>query len=202
MGRVEMLPLMSSDEVKSFKTTLKTAAVPEMRRRIGAAASASGVRVLSLEERPDGRSSTKVEWSVAGHPSQIREFGEELYPGQSWLSMGGGDLVDVAVEAAMDLVGEPLLKAVSERWHRRRDPPFPEDVVPGPGEARTTVTWKWERLLPDGDAVGPVAVCAYGAGQDEPTTVNEWPQWVKRSEAQAFAKEHSFVFEPHDLPDE
>ncbi len=73
--------------------------------------------------------------------------------------------------------------------------------MPGPGEARTTVSWKWEQRLPDGDAVGPVAICTYAAGQEEPQTVDEWPRWIKRSEARAFADEHGFVFEPHDLPD-
>jgi hypothetical protein len=56
-------------------------------------------------------------------------------------------------------------------------------------------------MLPDGDAVGPVRVDTYVAGQEEPSESDDWPQWVKRSEALAFAQEHGFVFAPQDLPD-
>lgn len=135
-------------------------------------------------------------------PRQIRAFHDELFPdGGSGLSTSGG-LDGLALGLVMDLVLEPAFKAARERWRRRRDPPLSTDVAPGPGEARTTVSWTWERMLPDGDAVGPVVICGYLYGQDEPVTVEEWPQWIKRSQAPAFAKEHGFVFVPQDLPDE
>ena len=64
------------------------------------------------------------------------------------------------------------------------------------------MSWKWERMLPDGDAVGPVVICRYLDRQEEPETVDEWARWVKRSEARAFAEEHGFIFEAHDAPDD
>lgn len=44
-------------------------------------------------------------------------------------------------------------------------------------------------------------VDTYLAGQEEPSKSEDWPQWVKRSEALAFAQEHGFVSLARDLPD-
>ena len=133
-----MLRGMSVEKTKTFKVTPKHAGVPEWRMRIGAAADLSGVRVVSLEETPSGRSSTKVEVTVAGHPSQIRSFQDELFPVTPGGASGGGDLSQIAFDAAIEFVVDPVWKAAREKWYRRREAPLPGEVVPGPGEARTT----------------------------------------------------------------
>jgi hypothetical protein len=188
-----------SEEVKTFKWTPQNAGVPEIRRRIAAAAAAGEVRVISLEESPAGRGWTKIEVTVAGHPSQVRAFNDELHGGAS---SSGSNLSDLVIDLATEVVFEPIWKAARDKWHKRREPPLRDpEARPGPGEARTTVSWTWERMLSDGDAVGPVRVDTYVAGQEEPSESEDWPQWVKRSEALAFAQEHGHVFAPQDLPD-
>ncbi|MCL2419484.1 MAG: hypothetical protein FWD04_09340 [Conexibacteraceae bacterium] len=200
--------MSTEEQVKTFKVTPRKTAASARRMEIGSAATATGVRVVSLEEASAGRNWTKIEVTVAGHPSQIRAFHKELFPdgGGSMtefeLFQGGGGLDDVAFGLVMDLVVDPAFKAVRERWRRHRDPPLPGNVEPGPGQARTTVTWRWEQTLADGDAAGPVVICRYAEGEDEPETTEEWPNWIRRSQALAFAKEHNFVFEPHDLPED
>jgi hypothetical protein len=67
---------------------------------------------------------------------------------------------------------------------------------------RTSVHWQWERMLPDGDAVGPVRVSIYFDGQHEPAASKDWPNWVKRSELLPMPQEHGFIFVPQDLPGE
>jgi hypothetical protein len=201
--------MSEEEEVKTFKVTPRTTAVPTRRMEIASAATASGVRLVSLDETSAGRTWTKIAVTVAGHPSQIRAFHKELFPDgdgsmtEFELFRGGGDgLDDMAFGLVMDLVVDPAFKVVREQWRRRRDPPLPGNVDPGPGQARTTVNWKWEQTLPNGDAAGPVVICRYAEGQDDPETTEEWPQWIRRSQALAFAKEHNFVFEPHDLPED
>ena len=200
--------MSEEEQVKTFKVTPRTAAVADRRKDIGYAVDVSGVRVVSIEESSSGRSWTKIEVTVAGHPSQVRAFKKELFPGDGEsmteyeLLRSGGGLDDVGFGLVMDLVIDPAFKAVRERWRRHRDPPLPGNVEPGPGQARTTVHWKWEQALPDGDAAGPVVICHYAEGEHEPETTEEWPHWIRRSQALAFAKEHNFVFEPHDLPED
>jgi len=134
----------SSEQVKTFKWTPKNAGVPEVRMRIAAAATVSEVRVVSLEESAAGRGWTKIEVTVAGDPSQIREFDEEVHEGGSSGGSGGGGLTGLLIDAVV----EPMWKVALEKWHKRRDPPLPErGATPGPGEARTTVSWTWERML-------------------------------------------------------
>lgn len=62
----------------------------------------------------------------------------------------------MAIGAVVELVGEPLFKTFREKWQWRRDPPLPDEIVPGLDYACTVVRWRWERLLPGGDAAGPV----------------------------------------------
>jgi hypothetical protein len=191
---------MSTDEVKTFKFTPAHAGVAEIRVRIATAATASDVRLLSLEETRK-RSSTLIEVIVAGHPSQIRRFKDELNAG------GGGGygagLDDLVGGLAIDLVLDPLAKVARERWYRLRgETPPAVHVPPGEGEARTTVAWKWEEMLPTGEGVGPVRVCTYLDEQAEPETTEDWPESVKRTEALAYAQEHGFVFMPRYLPED
>jgi hypothetical protein len=150
---------VSEDQVKTFKFEPINSAVAEARVLIAAAATASEVRIVSIEEE-HGRLRTKLTVTVAGHPRQIRAFDHEVHP-DGVTPGGSGGLEDLAFAIAMDFVVRPAINAAQEQWRRRRDPPFPGTSTPGPGEARTTVSWKWEQVLPDGDAVGPVVVCSY-----------------------------------------
>jgi hypothetical protein len=67
-------------------------------------------------------------------------------------------------------------------------------VVGGGTVARTTLVWKWEDDGPEGEGVGPVWIDSLDADPDKPERSQPWDQWVRRSEAQAFAQEHGYEF--------
>lgn len=101
----------SSEQVKTFKWTPKNAGVPEVRMRIAAAATVSEVRVVSLEESAAGRGWTKIEVTVAGDPSQIREFDEEVHEGGSSGGSGGGGLTGLLIDAVSNPCGRWLWRS-------------------------------------------------------------------------------------------
>lgn len=112
-------------------------------------------------------------------------------------------LFGVAAAVVIGGVGA-LVDKGHKKWQARRDPPLSEkleaDETNSSLGVHTSVHWKWEQLLADGDAVGPVQVSIYFDGDDEPAASKEWPHWAKRSEALAYAQERGFVFVPQDLP--
>ena len=207
-------PRVSTEEEKTFKLSANKLDLAEARMRIAAAATAHDVRLLSVEEHR-ARLWIDLDVTVAGHPQNIRDFHDEVGGGGGgggstssgwWLWGGDGGLDDFVLGVAVDIAGEvakPVVRKVRRRWQARHDPPIPEhQLAPGPGDARTTVTWTWKQMLTDGDAVGPVRVDTYVAGSEEPVESEESLHWMKRSQAQALAAEHDFVFVPQDLPDE
>ena len=129
--------------------------------------------------------------TVAGHPRRIREF-HDAVRGDGWLGGAGGSPVDWIVT---ELVVEGF-RAAKRKWQGRHDPPL--GAVAKPDGARTVVCWRWERLDPDGEPVGPVCVDTYVDGDREPVESQEWPDWTRRSEALAYASEHDFQFFPDE----
>jgi hypothetical protein len=203
---------MSLEQKKTFKLVGSNLDVVEARMRIAAAAITHNVRLLAADERRT-RFSTSYAVTVAGHPRRIREFHEGVRGdvGADWwlndLEFDSGDdlLVGIVAVAVVGGVGALVGKG-HKKWQARNDPPLTgemdvEDSTSASG-VRTSVHWRWERMLPDGDAVGPVQISIYFDGQDEPAASKDWPNWVKRSEALAFSQEHGFVFAPQDLPAE
>jgi len=180
----------SDEQVKSIKLVTNDAVSAQ--RWVGACAIAHGLRVVSYNERRS-RLSTKLQVVVSGHPRYIREFHNDVR-GNGWAGGGGGDLLgEILVGAVVS-----GFRAARRSWQARHDPPLEEDhsefAVASP---QTILFWTW-RQQEDGDAVGPVWVETYAPGQRDPLKSEEWPNWARRSEALAYAREHGFVF----LPDE
>jgi hypothetical protein len=59
----------------------------------------------------------------------------------------------------------------------------------------TTLYWKWEDEEADGEGVGPVWII-HDAHGDTPGREENWDQWVRRSEAERYASEHDYQFDP------
>jgi hypothetical protein len=205
---------MDTDEEKTFQLSANKLDLAEARMRIAAAATEHNVRLLSIEEHRS-RLWINLDVTVTGHPQNVRDFHSAVGGGGSgggltssgwWLWGGDGGLDDFAFGVVVDIADEvlkPVVQRARRKWQSRHDPPLPESHPKlGPGDARTTVTWTWKQMLPDGDAVGPVRVETYVAGQDEPVESEDSPNWMKRSHAVALCAEHNFVFLPRDLPDE
>lgn len=203
---------MSLEQKKTIKLVGSNLDVVEARMQIAAAAITHNVRLIAADERRS-RMSTSYSVTVAGHPRRIREFHEELRGScgtGSWLNnwnFDSGDDLLFGIAAAVVVGGVgALVDKGHKKWQARNDPPLTAglDAQDPDSEAgvRTTVHWKWEQMLANGDAVGPARVSIYFAGEDEPAASKDWPNWVKRTEALAYAQEHGFLFAPQDLPNE
>jgi hypothetical protein len=182
------------EDVKTFKLSSTKLDLLQGRVQIAAEAIGNDVRVLSIEERP-GRVWVELDVTVAGHPRRVREFHDSM-KSSAWDGGGFEDLMFEVVVGGLWALGR-------KKWYDHRYPPVPNrNDAPSVAELRTAVEWKREQLLPDGDATGPVRVSIYRADEDTPSWTEEWPHWVKRSEALAYAQEHDYLFAPQDLPDE
>jgi hypothetical protein len=183
---------MSTDQVKMITLVANNFDLVAARRWIAACALGRDVRVLSFAERRS-RFSTKLDVTVAGHPRRIREFYDDVR-GDAWTADSGGDLADaiifpILVEGA---------RAIRRKWQSRHDPPLDRAPAADERASRTIVFWKWEEARAGGEPVGPVWVETYVRGEREPVASEEWPNWARRSDAVAYAREHGFDF----LPDE
>lgn len=160
------------------------------RRHLAAAAFDRDLRVVSFEERRS-RFSTKLDVTVVGHPRRIREFHDDVR-GDGWGASGGDLLGSIAVGLLVE-----GFRGARRKWQGRHDPPL-EQSQRDAALPRTIVFWRGEQAQPDGESVGPVWVETYAPGELEPQKSEEWPNWARRSEALAYAREHGFVFFPDE----
>lgn len=182
---------MSAEQEKTITLVSVEPNLAFTRRWLGAWAIAHDLKVLRFEEHR-GRLSTELKITVAGHPADMREFHEDVR-GDAWTAESRGDLIDALITPIV--VGG--LRGAKRKWQGRHDPPR-ASAASTPDAPRTVVYWKWEEAGEDGTGLGPVWVDRYEPGALEPNESEEWPQWVKRADASAYAREHGFTFFPDE----
>lgn len=189
--RKKMAGEVASAEQEKTITLVSVDDIARTRRWLGAWAIAHQLKVLSFEEHR-GRLTHELRMTVVGHPTDIREFHDDVR-GDAWTAESGGDLFDAFVTPIV-VSG---LRSARRKWQGRHDPPRSSEVRPTDG-SRTVLYWKWEEAGDDGGGFGPVWVDRYERGSVEPDSSEEWSQWARRADAVAYAREHGFTF----LPDE
>ena len=201
---------MSTEQVKTFSLLANNLDIREARMSIAAAAIANSVRLLSVEERRK-RMKTSLEVTVAGHPQRLREFHKDVGGGKGdgmwWATVLGPNDNPFALDDILaDLVVAGSSKAIGKvwnKWQARHDPPLDDDgqLSPTMDGVRTIVHWIWETGSTEADASGSMEVGIYLKDEEQAIATKQWPEWIKRTEALAYAQERGFEFAPQDLPD-